>query len=834
MSNVLIVESPAKCQKIRSFLGPDWCVVATMGHIRALEETLDAIGLNNGFHPRYQWIKEKAKAIQQLKQAAEKATTIYLASDDDREGEMISYSVCLLLKCSPEMTPRIVFHEITEKAIKHAIAHPRRLDMNRVEAQQARAMLDMLIGFTMSPLLWKHVAPTLSAGRCQTPALRIVIEREDAIQSFVSTASWQMEAEWSSLDHSISLQTWMEDELEDEESVQQVLEHAHTHPHGTLLSSHQTAWSESAPQPLITSTLQQQASQLFHCSPKQTMSIAQRLYEAGHITYMRTDKAVMSEEAKEEARKWIIEHYGETYVSSACHPPPIELGDVPKKIRRPKTKESEKKDSMAQEAHEAIRPTHLEVTSLSGDQWGPSERKVYELISRRALQSVMTPARGHILHLRIQMDDLEDFPWKAEYKRTEFDGWKRLGAVAALEDDGPNNPDDGDEKTNTWDQWCSLHVGDRLQWSAIKGMEKETRSQTRFTEATLVRELERHGIGRPSTFASLLSVIQDKRYVEITDIPPTEKTVKEYVIHEKEWPYRVETKKKKVGAEKRKLIPTALGRSVWEWMKLHFEDLFAYDFTATMEKQLDHIAEGSIKRSTVLQTMWESYADRYQALSNVSSLPSHSSDPANPITTSSKQRSFIGGLKAVQTKKGPLLLREGSTTVFFGWPKGVSWESMTEEKALAYEKQKIQEQHEKEHPDQIHEWNDKPVYKKTGPYGVYLQWGSMNLPWIDGESLDELEKRLDHQPASAVIKEWKNYVIRNGQYGPYIMKKTETKTKTQTKKPVCVSLPKGVEAEKLTEKEVDHLFKVGWEQKKDKEKKGTEQKKGRKKKTDEE
>jgi DNA topoisomerase-1 len=488
---------------------------------------------------------------------------------------------------------------------------------------------------------------------------------------------------------------------------------------------------------------------------------------------------------------------------------------------------------MAQEAHEAIRPTHLEVTSLSADQWGPSERKIYELISRRALQSVMAPARGHILHLRIQMDELEDFPWKAECKRTEFDGWKRLGTVAALEDEhNANNAyNDVDEKDTTWDQWCSLHVGDRLQWTIVKGIEKETRSQTRFTEATLVRELERHGIGRPSTFASLLSVIQDKRYVEVTDIPPMEKTVKEYIIQGHEWPYRVEEKKKKVGAEKRKLVPTALGRSVWEWMKLHFQDLFAYDFTATMEKQLDHIADGSVKRPAVLQTMWESYADRYQALSKVSSIPSNSSDPSssfNPSNPSSKQRGFIGGLKAVQTKKGPLLLREGTPTVFFGWPKGVSWESMTEEKALAYERQKIQEQHEKDHPEQVLEWRGKPVCKKTGPYGVYLQWGSLNLPWIEGEQPDELEKRLDQQPASSIVKDMKHYIIRNGQYGPYIMKKTQAEIKT-SKKPMCVSLPKGVDPDKLTDKEVDHLYKVGCEQKR-----AGPKKQEKKKKTDEE
>lgn len=807
MSNLLVVESPAKCQKIRSFLGSDWNVVATMGHLRALVPQLDAVGCDTGFQPKYEWLKEKSKAIHQLKQAMEEATKVYLASDDDREGEMISYSVCLLGKLPFQTTPRIVFHEITQKAILHAIENPRLLDMNRVEAQQARAMLDMMIGFTMSPLLWKYVAPTLSAGRCQTPALRLVIEREDAIDSFVSIASWQMDASWKHEETGVLLETRMVDELEDEESVQHVLEHAHENAEGTLLSSVTSPWTESAPPPLMTSTLQQQASQLYHFSPKQTMSIAQRLYEAGHITYMRTDKAVMSEEAKEDARRWIRENYGEEYIASLVAESSSSSLTTTKKVsRRPKAKKEEGIDSKAQEAHEAIRPTHMEVISLSSEKWGPAERKLYELISRRSLQSVMAAARGKVLQLHLQLDGLEDFPWKAESKWTEFEGWKRLGAVAKIEDG--NEPQDEEEKSLVWIQWQSLKVGDRLKWKVMTGKEKESRSQGRYTEAMLVRELENHGIGRPSTFASLLSVIQEKKYVEVVDLPSTEKQVKGYQLEAATWPYRIESKKKKMGGEKRKLIPTALGRSVWEWMKVHFEDLFTYQFTADMEKQLDQIAEGVCSRQNLLQMMWDSYRVRYNSLLNTSTVAvnSQSSASLNPA----KQRIFTGGLKAIQTKKGPLLLREGATkeaTIFLGWPKGISWDKLTEEKAIAYE----EDQRRQMNPDQIAIWREKPVYKKTGPYGVYLQWDTTNIPWLEGETIEEMESRLEkriNQPS--VVKEGKNYVIRNSQYGLYIMKKTKT---TKTKKPICISLPRGLDPSQLTEKEMERIYQMGVEQK---------------------
>jgi DNA topoisomerase-1 len=366
---LVIVESPAKCQKIQGFLGPGFRVVASMGHIRALEEDLDAVGLDRDFEAKFQFIKEKAKAMSQLKESAQGAETVYLAADDDREGEAIAYSVALLLKLNPLTTPRAVFHEITEKAVKEAIASPRRIDMNRVNAQQARSILDMMVGFTISRLLWRHVGNSLSAGRCQTPALRLVVEKENEIKAFKSSSSWKIQGIWRRAD--LDLPANMVEDLEDEESALNYMENLHADLDGVVKSAETKPWTEAAPKPLITSTLQQEASALYRVNPKGAMQAAQRLYEAGHITYMRTDKAVLSEEAVTTFQGWVRSNFGMDYVGSA---PTAAVEAAPKK----KTQQAKEKEGpKAQEAHEAIRPTHVEVRTLpENEDWSAMDRKI--------------------------------------------------------------------------------------------------------------------------------------------------------------------------------------------------------------------------------------------------------------------------------------------------------------------------------------------------------------------------------------------------------------------------------------------------------------------------
>ncbi len=758
-----------------------------MGHIRALEESLDAIGIDRGFQkPTYRWLKEKAKAIQALKAAAatEKGP-VYLAADDDREGEMIAYSVAQLLKL-PADAPRVVFHEITETAIRHAIAHPRTMDMNRVHAQQARAMLDLLIGFTLSPLLWKHVAPSLSAGRCQTPALRLVIEKEHAIEAFVAQRSWRATAQWTPEDEKETVDTTLQDELEDEASALALLEHAHHTTSGTLHAKDIRPWSEAPPPPLITSTLQQQASAMYHCSPKQTMSVAQRLYEAGLITYMRTDKATLSEEARNQAREWVQANWGAEYLAEAK---PVE----PRRIARPRTaKTPPPKAPQAQEAHEAIRPTHLEQTTL-GAPWGPTERRIYELISRRALQSVMAAAYGERCRLTIHLDGLEDFPWISEQKRTQFPGWKVLGTVKRLDDQEQEQDQKAEDQKDEKDAAWRYEPGQRFTWQAIHAYEAETTRPPRYTEATLVCALEQHGIGRPSTFAALLAVLQEKGYATLQDIPATPLTTLHHALTPNQWPPLRTQKTEQRGGEKRKLQPTALGRSVWEWLAPRFDDLFRYAFTAEMERQLDQIAAGHADATALLTQTWGAYQERYQTFNTQQSQQQQS-----------KQRTFSNGLKAVQTKKGPLLLREQppEPPIFYGWPEGVSWEKLTEDIATLFLQQKTQDL------QPIGQWNGQPIYRRSGPFGLYLEAAGQRIPFQPDESLEDTQARFDqrHQAPKAVLHETQHYQAREGPYGPYLMKRSNTKKK------VFASLPKGFDLTTLpTLKDADMkaLYELG-------------------------
>ncbi len=796
---LVIVESPAKCQKIQGYLGAGWKVIASMGHIRALEPSLNSIGLSNDFEPTYTFLKEKAKAIKQLKDLAKEADEVYLASDGDREGENISYSVALLLKLNPKTAKRMIFHEITEKAIKYAASNTILIDMNMVYAQQSRAMLDMLIGFTLSPILWKNVAPSLSAGRCQTPSLRIVVEREDEIKSFKPSLGWQLTTEWK-LKGGFKFPARLEDELDDEESAKNYLENIHQTPNGSIVSKETKEWYENPPDPLITTTLQQQASALFKIAPKQTMRIAQKLYEKGLITYMRTDHAIMSEEAQYNAKKQVKELYGEDYISQ-------QKQETPKKQTTKKQttkKKDEEEGPKAQEAHECIRPTHFETKQVPSDEeWTGQERKVYKLIWQRAIQSVMFQAKGLTCTIKTQIDDDEDFLWKSQWKTTTFEGWKRAGKVAQIDDTDTEDTEEKEEQKE-WTTVQGLKKGDKLQWLNMKAEPKEAKAPPRFTEATLVRELEKHGIGRPSTYASLLDTIQEKKYVEIKDIPPKEVQVTEYTLKPNQWPPTETSKKKNLGAEKSKLVPTDLGRSVLQFLLKHFNDLFEYSFTAQMEKRLDAVAEGKEHWKQSLRDMWASYKERYETLLNTETV-------ATQENASQRVREFTGGLKAVMSKKGPLLLKETldkkkENTEFYGWPEGITFQDLTEKQAREF----IAKKQEKQAGKQLGVWEGQPILQKSGKFGEYIQCGDITIPYQAEELLEQIHKRLEDKKTkqtNPAAKKFKDYEVKTGPYGPYIIK-------LGLKTPKFVSIPKDVNVETLTEKDIEGLYKVGLEAKK--------------------
>ena len=725
MTSLVIVESPAKCKKIASYLGPGFVVLATMGHIRALEEDLDAVGINRDFEPRFRFLKEKSKATKPLLEAAAKATKIYLAADDDREGEAIAYSVACLLKCNPLTTPRAVFHEITSTAVKAAIENPRLLDMNRVFAQQARAVLDMMVGFTISPLLWKHVARALSAGRCQTPALRIVSDREACVKGYSTATTWALEGEFNA---GFTFEGKMEDELEDQESALNYLENIHTSKDVLITSVEEKPWTANPPKPLITSSLQQEASALHKIGPKSTMVSAQALYEAGHITYMRTDNAVISEEAVKAAKDQVRLLYGEKYVGEGRGEGKGK-GEGEGEGKKPESKKS-KKTAPAQEAHEAIRPTHFELTELD-DGWNDKDKKIYNLIYRRAIQSVMSAATGRTRTAKMNLiADNDSFPWSAKWRTTDFDGWQRLGNPAKLDDD-----DEEDKDSDQWKNSQKLTKGSKLIWESLRAAPKRSKAPPRFTEATLIRELEKKGIGRPSTFASLVEVLTDKEYVEKKDISGVKANHTTLTIQPNQWPPLTQITQVPLGSEKGKLVPTSLGESVLAFCVREFPQLFAYEFTAQMENRLDRVARGEEEWKQLCRDTWNSYKESYTRLNDKSSLPS----------SSEKVKDFGGGFKAVMSKTGPLLVQENESSSkpsFYTFPPESTIQSITEEEAKAWI-QKVNGD------TNVGTWENKPIVKKKGPYGEYLQCGEYRIPYQSSDTLDIIINKFKDRTVSS-------------------------------------------------------------------------------------
>jgi DNA topoisomerase-1 len=766
MTNLLIVESPAKCSKIQGFLGSRWKVIATMGHIRALEASIDAIGIDRNFDARYEFVKEKAKAIAQLKECAKQASAVYLAADDDREGEAIAYSVAVLLKLDVKTTPRVIFREITKTAIMNAVQSPGKLNMDRVNAQQARAILDMMVGFTISPLLWKFVGQGLSAGRCQTPALRLVVEKERSIQDFKAESFWAIQGIWSA--PTGTFDATMLDVVEDEESAKNYLENVHEDTTAVVTSTEIRSTTESAPKPLITSTLQQEASALYQSQPKNTMKIAQRLYEQGYITYMRTDHPVLSEEAHEAATAYVRTKYGEQFIG-------------------PHVKAKASQD--AQEAHEAIRPTDMEMTDLPvQEDWSAVDRKLYRLIWNRTIQSVMAPSKGEVQDVKFRIvEDPGEFPWLATWKRITFQGWKRVSqALANLDEE-----EDAEAPTGSWTIGASLEEGDTIHWVKLATTPKETRAPTRFTEATLVRELERKGIGRPSTFASLIDTLLEKKYVDKRDVVAKEIHITSYHVNGvNQWPPTITTTPKRIGAEKNKLTPTALGLSALEFCLKEFPHLFAYTFTRDMEEQLDEISQGGREWRSVCQATWDAYRDKYEMMKQATGTQ----------TASARQHVFSNGIKAVQSKKGPLLLIEGATkddTKFYGWPTGVSFASITEDVATAH----VDALRRREENSQLGDYEGEPMLRKKGPYGEYVTCGKTLVPFVLNDTPEMIREKI-RLKRDSVLHRLGPFEFRRGPYGIFMFK-------TDAPKKQFVNVPSTINPVVLTEEAAVKIFQTG-------------------------
>jgi len=527
------------------------------------------------------------------------------------------------------------------------------------------------------------------------------------------------------------------------------------------------------------------------------MQIAQNLYEAGHITYMRTDQTTMSDEAIQLAKRTVEARWGKQY-----------MGELKAKLQtQAKAKAASATGQplvpSAQEAHEAIRPTHFEHSQLpESEDWSHQDKKIYHLIWLRAIQSIMAQAKGEARTVIFDLEGDEcELPWEAKWKRTLFQGWKIADekesqiALALAEDKESNEPEESAEAS--WKLAEGIKEGQGILWKTLKAKPQESKPQGRFTEATLVRELENKGIGRPSTFASLISTIIDKAYIELKDIPQTIQQSKTYSLNlVNQWPATVEAFQMKKGGEKARIAPTPLGLTILDFTLKNFPDLFAFDFTAAMETKLDKIAEGSEPWKKVLEDTWKSYKDRYETLKSKGS----------GTQVNAKRKEFSDGLVAVMTGKGPLLLKEDAAgnkdkTIFYGWPPGKQLQSITEEEAKSF----IEEKTKQLMGDSIGEYNGHEILKKKGPYGLYAECNGVRVNCLGDTSLEDILTKLQAKQESPA-KILGPFQIRTGQYGPYLMKSGASGL---NKKPVCVSIPKGTDVDTLTAQQAGDIFEAG-------------------------
>jgi len=743
---LFIVESPAKCQKIRSYLGDGWKVIASMGHVRGLEESLDALGRESGWNPRFEVLKGKTKAVKEIKDAAKGATEVWLGTDDDREGEAIAWHLCQLLKLSPETTPRAIFHEVTETAIQASVADKnKRLNGPMVQAQFARSMLDLLVGFSISPVLWKNIAYGLSAGRCQTPALHLVFDKEMEIAGFASKQSWVYEANFTpvGLDFPIACTgTWFPQGLDEVREYLSAVPAA-----GKLVDSVDKTMNQSPPMPLITSSLQQECSSVYHINPKTSMMIAQRLYEAGHITYMRTDNPVLGADCLAECREFVEGKYGETYLGSSAG------GPAGKKKKKAKAE----KEAVVQGAHEAIHPTHMDLVSLPTEEtWSDQDRKVYSHIWKRTLQSVMAAAQQKSRTFVFQLEGAsEKETWKGSLSMLVFKGWKIL------------NEEDDTEKEAQFAKTDSLSKNGKAKWSDMVGRQVATQPPSRFSEAQLVQQLEEKGIGRPSTFASLIATILDRKYVEKktskgvpVDLYKLEKVGPKGAVKET-------TVKKDVGGDKDKIHLTSLGKSVIDFVDIRFSDIFGYGFTAGMEEDLDLVAHGKKERVAILDGLWNTMKDR---VGDNATGPVGEGTVGAVNTKSIKEFTLENcTISIANTKKGVLLIKKTpgvEKAEFAAMPPTADATTITQEEAEALFTAK--------EGDSLGDLEGMPVLLKKGQYGAYVEWNGIKHSYKTDTEFTELCEQLKNKTGGTQDTDSSlptfcrvigDYTIKRGQYG---------------------------------------------------------------------
>ncbi len=745
--NLVIVESPAKAKTIQKFLGDGYEVKSSFGHIRDLQDKKLSVDVEKGFTPEYVVPADKKKVVGELRKAAEKASTVWLASDEDREGEAISWHLFETLGLKKEQTRRIVFHEITKDAIVNAVRNPRSIDMNLVNAQQARRVLDRLVGFELSPILWRKIQPKLSAGRVQSVALRLVVEREKEIMAFRNEAYYKVEAVFhpDGYAESVKVKAILDTRFKTIDEARGFLQDC-IGAAFTVSDVEKKEANRFPAAPFTTSTLQQEAARKLRFPVSTTMRVAQSLYERGLITYMRTDSTNLSSLALGTARKFIIENFGEEYS---------------------KTRQFKTHSKGAQEAHEAIRPTFIENTEIEGT---AQEQKLYNLIWKRTVASQMADAKVLNTALKIASDKRPE-KFNAQTTQVLFDGFLKIYM------EGTDNQESEEDEVMLPD----LQTGTRMTDKGILAECKFTAAPQRYSEATLVKKLEELGIGRPSTYAPTIATLTTGRgYIVKGDKEGKKEVVNDLEL--KDGTVKDVTRTESIGAERGKLLPQEIGMIVTDYLEKYFTDIVDYDFTANVEKDFDQIAGGNLVWNEVIAGFYSPFHKKVEEVLNDGNYSHVSKD----LGTDGDGNRFV----AKFGKFGPFIQKgEGENVQYASLGKGQLIEDLTLEDALKLFQL----------PRTVGKYKDVDVVALKGRFGPFIKYGDKNFSIPRGKdpltiTLEEcsgiIEEGLNKSAANPVMAEYKDSDIQviNGRYGPYIKHAGSN-----------YKIPKGTDAARLTE-----------------------------------
>ncbi len=753
MNNLVIVESPAKASTIEKILGKDFKVVSSYGHVRDLEKKNMGLDLSGSFNPQYQVSNDKKKIIQSLEKDCKKSDVIWLATDEDREGEAIAWHLYEVLNLKNKDVNRIVFHEITATAIKKAVQNPRDININLVNAQQARRILDRIVGFKLSPILWKKVKSGLSAGRVQSVAVRLIVEKEKSIINFNSKQTYQFSANFKTSQSDILYATMLQD-VELKSHARTLLESFIASKFS--ISSIETKPSTSSPSaPFTTSSLQQTASNRLGFSVSRTMSVAQRLYESGYITYMRTDSTNLSKDSLMSIEKYIIKEYGDIYFKKRTYAT---------------------KSKSAQEAHEAIRPTNVQNLDCGKDD---AQKKLYKLIWERAVCSQMSDALFDKTIVKINVSNEHKSVFQSKGQTIRFDGYLKNQKTFGL--------------SSTKDKLLPvLNKGELLNVQEISAKQKFSKPPSRFTEASLVKKLEELGIGRPSTYAPTISTIQKREYVLKDDVEGKERKhihliLQDDIVKEQEV---LET----TGIEKKKLMPTEIGKITNDFLVEHFQDILEYNFTAKVEAQFDDVALGKQEWKTMIQSFYTQFEPTVLKVDRdsdkVTGLRELGLDPVSKKNVYVRLGKYgpivqLGDLEEGQEKPKYAKLRKGQTI------DGISFSE-----ALALF----------ELPRTIGKFQEKEVVVSEGRYGPYIKYnkafvslGDLDPATVDLDTCINLIKAKQEFDKQKLIKsfDFNETVIQicNGRYGPYV--KVDKKN---------YKIPKDLDPQKMTKEDCVNLI----------------------------